>query len=141
MSRKLIYVSGLLACFACHIELDGDGRAGLFAGPDASRRAIEFFNGTLGRTPLDILCGVLLRHSHLEGTADRLLTAYDGFLGTLADDEKRKHLEHLHPDQQDADLTYQHLRRLSHQFRDGLLVLFFDAQSGLAELTTSYGVF
>jgi len=141
MSRKLIYVSGLLACFGCHLELDDTEREALFRGPDAAKRAIEFFKDTFQRTPLDILCSVLLRHTHLNDTAHRLLSAYHGFISTLADDEKRGHLEALLPERQDDDEVYQELRGLSHQFRDGLLELFFDQQSGLSELTKLYGVF
>lgn len=32
-------------------------------------------------------------------------------------------------------------RRLSHDYRDGLLELFFDQKSGLFNLTKNYGVF
>jgi hypothetical protein len=141
MSRKLIYVSGLLACFGCHLELDDTEREALFKGPDAAKRAVAFFKGALQRVPLDILCSFLLRYTHLNDTAHELLSAYDGFIGMLADDEKRGHLETLLPDQQDDDEVYQKLRGLSHQFRDGLLALFFDQQSGLSELTKLYGVF
>ncbi|HEY6393226.1 MAG TPA: hypothetical protein VIX89_18235 [Bryobacteraceae bacterium] len=141
MSRKLIYVSGLLACFVWHLEFDNKERATFFDGPDASKRAIEFFRAMLQRPPLEILCGALLRHPHLNDTADRLLGAYNGFLGTLADADKRSHLEHLLPEQQDDDSVYKDVRELSHRFRDGLLAMFFDRQSGLYELTRLYGVF
>ena len=141
MSRKLIYVSGLLACFVWHLEFDNKERSAFFDGPDASKRAIEFFRARLQHTPLDILCGALVQHSHLNETADRLLSAYDGFLGTLSDAEKRSHLEHLLPEQQDDDSVYKDFRKLSHGFRDGLLALFFDQQSVLYELTKLYGVF
>ncbi len=141
MSRKLIYVSGLLACFACHLELGSGERRALFDGPDATRRAIDFFRNTLQRTPLEILCGAFLRHPHLHETACRVLDAYNDFLGTLADGDSRKHLEELLPGRQDCDSVYQNLRQLSHQFRDGVLDLFFDSKSGLFELTRVYGVF
>lgn len=72
MSRKLIYVSGLLVCFACHLELSGEERRKLFDGPDSERRAIDFFRKALQRTPLEILCGPFLRHPHLHKTARRV---------------------------------------------------------------------
>lgn len=53
----------------------------------------------------------------------------------------RKHLEDLLPSDQDSNTTYQHLRAISHQFRDGVLDSFFDTQSGLFDLTRTYGVF
>lgn len=141
MSRKLIYVSGLLACFACHLECSKEERDELFKGPDATRRAVDFFRNSLDRTPLEILCSVLGRHAHLADVADQVLGAYDAFLGELADEDSRKRLEGLLPGQQEDDPIYQRLRRLSHQFRDGLLDLFFDDASGLLELTKVYGVF
>lgn len=141
MSRKLIYISGLLTCFACHIELSSEERRALFDGPDSARRAVDFFRNTLQRTPLEILCGVLLHYSHLHGTACRVLSAYNDYLGTLADANSRTHLEELLPGQQDRDPVYQDLRRHSHEFRDGVLDLFFDSKSGLFELTRVYGVF
>lgn len=141
MSRKLIYVSGLLACFAGHIELDNEGRRALFDSPDVTRRAIDFYRRALQRTPIEILCGALVRYPHLHSTACLVLDAYNAFLEALADDDRRKHLEDLLPSQQDSDSDYQQLRRLSHQFRDGVLNLFFDSHSGLFELTRVYGVF
>jgi predicted nucleotidyltransferase len=141
MSRKLTYVSGLLACFACHLELDSDGRRQLLDGPDAAKRAIDFFRKALQRTPLEILCGTLLHRPHLHKIGGRLLDAYNAFLGALADDAKRTHLEELLPEDQDGDFVYQELRQISHRFRDGLLELFFDSESGILELTRMYGVF
>jgi hypothetical protein len=141
MSRKLIYVSGLLCCFACHTELHAEQRAELFSGIDASRKAIDFFRGELQRTPLEILSGVVIRFPHLHETARTIFNAYDLFLGVLADDDKREHLEKLLPSQQDTDPLYQDLRGASHQFRDGVLDLFFDHKSSLSELTRIYGVF
>ncbi|HMF78732.1 MAG TPA: nucleotidyltransferase domain-containing protein [Bryobacteraceae bacterium] len=141
MSRKLIYVSGLLACFGCHLELGVEERNALFDDADAKRQATVFFRDTLQRTPLEILSGVLLRYPHLHPTASSILNAYDAFLGVLADDDNRKRLEALLPAQQDDDPIYQHLRQISHRFRDGVLDLFFDVESGLFELTKVYGVF
>lgn len=141
MSRKLIYVSGLLGCFACHTELDAQQRANLFAGIDASRKAIDFFQSGWQRTPLEILSALGLRFPHLQATARVIFDAYDQFLGVLADDEKRKHLEELLLNNQDTDAIYNELRSASHQFRDGILNLFFDPKSELGELTRMYGVF
>ena len=47
----------------------------------------------------------------------------------------------LEPSQYDTNEIFQRGRKLSHDFRDGLLELFFDKQSGLYELTKEYGVF
>ena len=47
----------------------------------------------------------------------------------------------LPEDEAGTDGVYQTARRLSHAFRDGLLALFFDVESGLDDLTKNYGVF
>jgi predicted nucleotidyltransferase len=141
MSRKMTYVSGLLTCFGCHLKI-GD----LTGGPDcpeegAEAECIDCLRGRLKRTPLEILAETLLEFDHLEGTARRLLTAYDGFLGILSDSGKRGHLEKLAEEQYEKDEVFREARRLSHDFRDGLIELFFDERSGLSDLTKNYGVF
>jgi hypothetical protein len=78
---------------------------------------------------------------HLDGTARKLLTAYDEFLGMLSDREVRDHLEALPPDPEQSDEAFQRARQLSHAFRDGLLELFFDDRTELSQLTKTYGVF
>jgi predicted nucleotidyltransferase len=138
MSRKMTYVSGLLTCFGCHLKI-GD----LVACPEKSvePECIDCLRHRLGRTPLEILAETLLQFDHLKDTARKLLTAYDSFLGILADSAKRKHLEELFEEEYESDIVFQEARRLSHDFRDGLLELFFDEGSGLLELTKNYGVF
>jgi len=48
--------------------------------------------------------------------------SYNEFLGILADNDKRKHLEALSEAVADTDEIYQRARTLSHQFRDGLAI-------------------
>jgi hypothetical protein len=62
-------------------------------------------------------------------------------LGILADDDQRKRLETLTEAEAEQDNVYQHARRLTHDYRDGLLTIFFDQQSGIDNLTRNYGVF
>jgi predicted nucleotidyltransferase len=141
MSRKMTYVSGLLTCFGCHLKIGA-----LTAGPDCPRsgaeaECIDCLRRRLTRPPLEILAETLLQFDHLDPTARKLLAAYDGFLGILSDSEKRKHLEELSQDEYENDAVFQEARRLSHDFRDALLDLFFDQKSGLFDLTKNYGVF
>ncbi len=90
-------------------------------------------------TPLGILAARLYAYDHLQETARKLLDAYDGFVGILA--ENREHLEKLTETEAEDDSVYQEARHLSHNFRDGLSELFFDTQSGMNDLTKIYGVF
>jgi len=79
MSRKLIYISGLLTCFGCELGF-GTSRLDTVCLEAASApECIDCLRQRLGQTPLEILAGVLLRLDHLDGTARRILDAYDGF--------------------------------------------------------------
>ena len=141
MSRKLIYVSGLLACYRCHMDFSKDSAREIFA--DESRRVevVDHMVGVFQQTPIEIVAGVLLEFPHLDPSSRKLLGAYDDFLGILADPSKRDELEGLPGTEGETSEIYQLARRLSHVFRDGLLEFFFDSESGLEELTKNYGVF
>jgi hypothetical protein len=92
-------------------------------------------------TPLEIVADVLLRYPHLDDAARIILNSYDEFVGTLADEGKRTHLENLIEENADNDEIYQRARYLSHVFREGLIDFFFDPKSDLDTLTKNYGVF
>jgi hypothetical protein len=93
------------------------------------------------RSPLEILATVVLAFGHLRDTGRALFDAYDGFLGMLSDKGTRGSLEELPAHPGSDDPVWARARSVSHQFRDGLLELFFDRESGLAELTRIYRVF
>lgn len=141
MSRKLIYVSGLLACFRCHLDSRTSELAEIFRDPTRHIELVEHMRSIFTATPLEITAGILLRYSHLTGAAQKIFDSYDQFVGILADKEQREHLESLPEEAGEADEVYQAARHLSHTFRDGLLEFFFDQQSGMDELTKNYGVF
>jgi predicted nucleotidyltransferase len=141
MSRKLIYVSGLLACFRCHMDYsEGEWKA-LSEYPHRRMAIVEHLERTFRETPLEIVADVLLRYEHLDGAAKTIFSAYDGFVGILLDAEQRIRLETLSEDKAETDKVYQMARTLSHEFRDGLLTFFFDKESGMEKLTQNYGVF
>jgi len=141
MSRKLIYVSGLLTCFGCHLGF-GEGLGSVVCSkPSGSPECIECLRRFLRRTPLEILASSLMHLDHLDGTARKLFSAYDEFLGMLSDQGVRDHLEALPPDPDQSDDAFQRARQLSHTFRDGLLELFFDDRTDFSQLTKTYGVF
>jgi predicted nucleotidyltransferase len=141
MSRKLIYVSGLLTCFDCHLGKRTGEVSGSCPAPGRSPECIQCLRRKLESKPLEIIAQTLWRYPHLDETARKLLTAYDGFLGVLASQRSRKRLEHVEEIDYENDPTYQKARYLSHEFRDALLDLFFDEKSGIFELTRMYGVF
>jgi hypothetical protein len=142
MSRKMLYVAGLLGCFRCHLDWAEDDRGTVFADEDLRLDVVNWVAEIIfSNTPLDIVADFLLRHDHLHETALQLFTSYDQFLGMLSDADIRHHLEELSEGSADADDQYRKARELSHDFRNALLMLFFDEASGLAELTRLYGVF
>lgn len=140
MSRKLIFVSGLLGCFSVHLQLAEAERVALLTTDDPSQEFVRHLRRTFAQTPLEILAAVLNRHSHL-GPIGKKLFGADKFLGTLRDPAKRARLDSLPPGTAEADPLFQELRAHSHEFRDALLELFFDQKTGLDQLTRAYGVF
>ena len=141
MSRKLIYVSGLLACYCCHLDFTPDQRKTLFSNPDGQKEIVAHMGAIFRMTPLEIVAGVLFRYPHLDDAAGKILNSYDEFVGMLADKNIRTHLENLTEVNADSDEIYQRARQLSHVFREGLTDFFFDPKSDLDALTRSYGVF
>lgn len=141
MSRKLIYVSGLLACFGCHLDYSPSQWDEIAGSSDRREQVIDYFHGIFRQTPLEIIANVLLRFEHLDSASRQVFGSYDEFLGLLASPETRERLEAITEDQAESDETFERARSLSHTFRDGLLKIFFDPASGLDELTKNYGVF
>ncbi len=137
MSRKLIYVSGLLVCYECALGVNDK----FWRDSQWKKALIVWLQSKFLATPLETLAETLLRCEHLKETAWKLFEAYDGFIGILADSEKRNRLDDLKEDDADGDDVYQEARALSHDFRDGLEELFFDSESGMDKLTKRYGVF
>jgi hypothetical protein len=140
-SRKLIYVSGLLTCFGCHLVLDDLTPSGVCPGIGSARECVECLHRRLRRTPIDILTDAFLKLPHLDNTAKKTLNAYDAFLGILSNDSSRDHLQELESENDENDDVFKQARELSHDFRDGLIELFFDQPSRIYELTKNYGVF
>ena len=141
MSRKLLYVSGLLACFRCHLDHSPDQWSQIEKSTEKRERIVDYFHGIFRQTPLDIIAGTMLKFEHLDHASKQIFDSYDGFLGLLARPDARKRLEAVTEEEASSDETFQNARSLSHNFRDGLLTIFFDRQSGLEELTKNYGVF
>jgi hypothetical protein len=142
MSRKLLYVAGLLGCFRCHLEWPEDERDALFGDEDLRLDVVNWVaEFVFSNTPLDIVANFLLRHKHLREAASRLFTSYHQFVGMLSDPDLRQHLDDLPESSADGDVPYGKARELGHHLRDALLELFFDETTGLAELTRLYGVF
>lgn len=83
----------------------------------------------------------MLKFEHPDHASKQVFDSYNEFLGLLASPEARARLETVTEEESSSDKIFQKARSLSHTFRDGLLTIFFDPQSGLEDLTKNYGVF
>jgi hypothetical protein len=140
MSRKLIFATGMLSCFSCH----------LFSSPAAKNELRtahstvimeEYLRSFIKMTPLEILATFLLELQIDKRTAVKLFSAYNAFLGLMNDTRKRQRLKNLQPDNIRGDAVFKEVRGYSHDFQDGLTDLFFRQNQELKKLTTFYGVF
>ncbi|MCX7604285.1 MAG: nucleotidyltransferase domain-containing protein [Bryobacteraceae bacterium] len=144
MSRKLIYASGLLACFRLAMDTEASGKLQESEKQPGNSQAgprVEFFRGLLSMPPLAIVASHLNQHPHLDRAAQSIFGAYDRFLEALWDGRQRSQLEQMRVSGRHANALYREVREATHKFRDGLIKVFFDESSGLAELTRMYGVF
>lgn len=139
MSRKLLYVAGLLACFHPHLLVpDPEERKTIYEEESFKPEVIDLVHSIFSDSPLDIVAGFLDGPDH-DQIALPLFRAYDEFLGLLTDSGQRDRLEKLSEADADSDPLYQKARKTSHRFRDSLLDLFFGEK--LFQLTRLYGVF
>jgi hypothetical protein len=102
----------------------------------------------LAKPPLEILALSLLPYVSFDESIKRLFTAYDDFVGMLADEiplangrTKRKHLDLLRVEEIGNDPVASEAREISHRFRDGVSDLFLTKDTELGRLTLEYGVF
>lgn len=74
-----------------------------------------------------------------EDVSRQVLGAYDRFLATVDDREKRAVLEGLKFGESSS--LFEEMRQVTRDFTEGLVKLFFDSNQTVAELTRKYGVF
>jgi len=141
MSRKLIFVSGMLTCFG--IELFGGGERFRDEGgrPDPFR-LVRLLGERIRVSPLDHLAQAALRPAVRAETARALFEAYDAFLAILQDEGKREHLKRLtFADLDRGDALFRETARLGRDFQGALHRLFFEEDAEIRRLALDYGVF
>lgn len=126
MSRKLIFVSGLLACYRCTL-----GNA---------REPMEELLDHVRTPPLEALAGVL-EENPANDAARKIFGAYDEFLSILNNDRARETLDTIAPKDAYSDGVFLHAREVSHTFQEGLTSLFLDLKTPVGRFTRDYGVF
>lgn len=147
ISRKLIFISGMLACFSCHLDLTPEEKE-LFYGSKAVQPVVDHLQRTLSLPPLQLIARVLLKYEELWPSASALFGTYDRFIGILADESplpnsktRRKHLDDLPFEELEDDEVFREARELSHRFRDAVHDIFLRSKTDLSRLTIEYGVF
>jgi predicted nucleotidyltransferase len=140
LSRKFIFVAGLLACYTCHLDFDDSQRDEFYAQQNTAG-LVARLHETLQLTPLELAASILVRYPEHSVATKKLFDTYDQFLGMLLDSNTREHLETLHSDDCSQDATYGRARSLRTNFQEALSAIFLEKTSTLGELTTRYGVF
>ncbi|HEX5446062.1 MAG TPA: hypothetical protein VFW87_19705, partial [Pirellulales bacterium] len=138
MSRKLLFVSGLLAVFSCFkndaLRIDAVNADAYL--PMMEAHLTRFVRATSG----NILVWALDRLGLAAQAAD-ILMHYDEFLQRLDKSDVRNHLGSLPADRVYQDQHFLELRDISHQFQKALDEVFFIRGTDLREFTLRYGVF
>jgi len=136
MSRKLLFVKGLLMCFSCQLRPPAIEEQNEEIVLD---QIVSHCLNYTQKSALDVLCEMLIQVND-DRLAIKLLQAYDDFLSCLNDKKKREHLQDLDFSRAASDELFQEVRQISYNFRDGLNELFFDHEL-LRPLTRNFGLF
>lgn len=148
MSRKLLFLAGMVACFECHSGFASDEERREFYSTKQVQAVIERLRLVLIKPPLEIIASALLRDTKLDSHSKQLFDSYNDFLGMLSDNNPscdgktiRDHLDSLPVDLLGSDKTASRGRDISHSFRDAIKAIFLSNENELGKMTIEYGVF
>jgi len=141
MSRKLVFVSGLLRCFFCHLDPVAKATHRELVKQHDPTGLLNYLEVELATTPLELLARAALRPGCRRTTAKTLFDSYDAFLGILDNQRQRNELSNLRTDQLESSIVWKNVRHLSHPFQAGLTDLFYGPDEDLKRLMIDYGVF
>jgi hypothetical protein len=134
MSRKLLFVSGLFMCISWRLAGRSSGDRKLLT-PDL----VAHLQAWTQRPPLESLAIVIEKYG--TSLAAEIFNSYDSFLRLLGDDERRKALEELAPEEAYKNEVFLEARSVSNTFDDALTKLLFDCNDDVSKLAKRYGVF
>jgi hypothetical protein len=130
MSRKLIFVKGLLMCFKS------------FRNEEMNQESVKqsIFND-VQKTPLEYILQELGKFETFERDLVELYSAYNEFLGLLNDAAFRDNLKNLSVSGAYGNKQFEHARDISHKFQQALTSIFLIKDSKLRDFTIKYGLF
>jgi hypothetical protein len=137
-SRKLIFLSSVLACFSWQLRPDLVDRTAKEMGVETAQ---SHFINYLSRAPLEVVADELLAGNVAPDTCKKILSSYDEFLSILDDSVLREELVQLPRDVALKSELFQRVRQLSHTFRDGLIEWLFDTESEIFTMVRDYALF
>ena len=140
LSRKLIYLAGMIACFECHLGFSSQEERLAFYSMKQVQPVIDRVHSVLSKPPLEIVANALLSHQRLDESSKLLFSAYDEFLGMLRDASIRDQLKSLPLDKLDEPIAARY-RDVAHRFMQAIRQVFLTSSNPLGQLTIEYGVF
>lgn len=130
MSRKLIFVKGLLMCYSCY---------------NNEKLNIESLKVHLReivlQKPLEFILNILYTDSVPEKDILQILNSYNEFLGILNDEKKRQHLSELDMHNVYHDRQFMEARKICDEFQTALDKIFIESNSTLSKFIRKYGIF
>jgi hypothetical protein len=137
-SRKLLFIGGLLDCFAADLSPSEE----IDRAPTEQEYLVLLADLIFQQTrlsPLDQLARLLCKHEPDLG--GRIFGAYNAFLAALDDEGRRRALEKVDFDDANRSDEYERLRKESQVFRKAVNELFFERDETLKRLVHDFGFF
>ena len=130
MSRKIIFLKGLLMC------------ASNYQSQDVSLEDLKLsLKQIVSIKPLDFIVRELVKFGISDKWIVQLLDTYDSFLALLNDDNLRDHIKDLPMKDVYNDEKFLAARENAHLFQEALDQIFFYEDTKLKQFTLKYGVF
>lgn len=140
LSRKLIYLAGMIACFDCHLGFDSEEDRQAFYRPKMVQSVIDRVHNVLRKPPLEVVASALLLQEIPFSSVGQFFGAYDQFLEMLADEDIREQLKAL-PVENLNDPIAKRYREIAHDYTEAIRSIFLPQSNVLGQLTIEYGVF
>jgi predicted nucleotidyltransferase len=128
LSRKLIYLAGMLACFECQIGFTTSEERTAFYQTKQVEPVIDRVRTVLDKSPLEIVAGSLLPYPYLDAANKSFFDAYNEFLEMLADPVIRERLRTLPVDELNDPVAIRY-RNVAHRYMEAIRAIFQPAWS------------